>query len=500
MDIISLFLVLLLLLVLVISILFLRRPAKLQLPPGPRPFPIIGNVHQIGSQAHRSMHKLSQTYGPIMSLYFGNKLAVVVSSPEIAKEVVKTHDRAFSGRFTPAAMKVHDHHKYSMGFLPANKEWLKQRKICNENMFSTQCLDSSQELRQEMMKKLCNYLEKCSIRGSAIDVGEAAYVTTLNLTSATLFSKFVTDYESEDVPEFRQIIDGVANSVSAPNIADLFPILRPFDPQGIKKAAEMTFGKLLKMFDDMIRQRLETRRSHAGDGNKKSDMLEALVDAMERSDGEFTIDGIKHLLVALYVAGTESTSSTIEWIITELLRHPDMMLRIQDEIRTVVGENNQVQESDMSNLPYMRAFIKEALRHHPPGIFLLPRESEHDLEINGYLIPKGSQVLVNIFAISRDPQAWSDPEIFDPERFMGHKKNIEFRGQDFQFLPFGSGRRMCPGFPFANRLMHLMTANLVHKFNWKLEPGMKPADLDMTEIVKLALKKKKHLMAIPVKP
>ncbi|KAL0366225.1 UNVERIFIED_CONTAM: Ferruginol synthase [Sesamum radiatum] len=401
-----------------------------------------------------------------MSLQLGSIYTVVVSSPELAREVLQKHDQVFSGRTIAAAAQVHDHHKISMAYLPVGKEWQTIRKICKEQMFSTHRLDASQGLRREKLQKLCDYVCRCCISGRVVN-------------------------------ELKETIEGVAKIVGAPNLADFFPVLKKIDPQGIQRQAKYYFGRLLGMFEEIINQRLQSRK--APDGSpKKKDLLEALLDLSQGREYELSCKQINHLLVDLFVAGSDTTSSTVEWAMTELLLSPEKMAKAKNELKSVIGENKQVEESDISRLPYLQAVVKEIFRYHPAGPLLIPRKAEDDVEINGYMIPKNTQIFVNAWAIGRDPSIWSNPSSFEPKRFLD--SNIRFKGQDFMLIPFGSGRRMCPGWLLSDRMLHLMVASLIHNFGWKFEPGVKPKDVDTEEKFGLSLHKLIPLKAIPVKP
>ncbi|KAK4486232.1 hypothetical protein RD792_008902 [Penstemon davidsonii] len=503
MDVITAVMLVLLLLVLAWSYVLGSNSSRHRgkLAPGPYPFPIIGNIFQLGRKPHQSLAKLSETYGPLMSLQLGSIYTVVVSSPEITKEVLQKHDHVLSGRTIGAAAQVHNHHNISMAYLPVGNQWRKIRKICKEQMFSNPRLDAGRSLRQEKLKELCDYVRECCVKGRAVDIGEAAFITSLNLMSATLYSEDFTSFNSESTThEWREIIRGVVKTVGVPNVADFFPVLKRFDPQGITKEAEFYFGKLLEMFEDVVKQRLHSRKiTSPNPPPKKNDMLEALLDLGEGSeDAFFSSNHIKHLLLDLFIAGSHTTSSTVEWAITELLLNPTKMSRAKNELRTVVGENKQVEESDISTLPYLQAVIKEILRFHPAGPLLIPHKSEADVEINGYTIPKNTQILVNVWAMGRQSNLWSSPNSFEPERFLDNKV-VDFKGQYFEYIPFGSGRRICPGLPLANRMLHILVASLIQNFDWELEPGTKPEDVDTTEKFGLALHKAVPLKALPVK-
>ncbi|KAG8375405.1 hypothetical protein BUALT_Bualt10G0096700 [Buddleja alternifolia] len=275
---------------------FLRSNySRRKLPPGPYPFPIIGNVLQIGQNPQQSLTKLSKTYGPLMSLKIGNHNIVVASSPEMAKEVLQTHDHVLSGRTVTAATEAQNHNISSMAYLPVGDAWRKIRKICREQMFSTHQLDISEDLRREKLQKLREYVNECCVSGRAVRIEQAALTTTLSLLSSTLFSVDFGDHDSNSTLEYKEAIQGVVDTVSAPNLADFFPILKRFDPQGIKRRAEICFGKLLRICENIINQRLESRQNNIG-GPKKKDMLEALLDLREGNEDYFSCSDIKHLL------------------------------------------------------------------------------------------------------------------------------------------------------------------------------------------------------------
>ena len=201
----------------------------------------------------------------------------------------------------------------------------------------------------------------------------------------------------------------------------------------------------------------------------------------------------------MFIAGSDTSGSTTEWAMAELLRNPQVMHKAREELNQVIGTtNNEVKESDIPRLPYIQAIVKETLRLHPPVPLLLPYIAGNDVEVSGYTIHKGNQVLINAWSMGRNPEFWDDPMLFQPERFLGSKSNIDFKGRDFEYLPFGAGRRICPGLPLANRMVSLMLAALVHSFEWELPEGVTPERLDMSEQYGITLKKLAPLCAIPI--
>ncbi|KAL2512620.1 Cytochrome [Abeliophyllum distichum] len=473
-----------------------RRRRSGKLPPGPYPFPIIGNILQIGRHPHRSLTKLAKIYGPIMYLKLGSIDTIVVSSPKIAKEVLQKHDHLLSSRRIPAAAEVHDHSTKSMLWLPVADQWRILRKISKEQVFSVPRLEASQGLRQEKLQNLCDFVHECSINHQLVDIGKAAFIASLNLMSATLFSGDGAQYNSDSAQELKETIVGMAKILATPNFSDFFPVLKSIDPQRIKHESKRYFGKAYSILDDMINQRLKLS-AESLDSVVKNDFLQALLDYSRNNSSEFPIDNIKHLLLDLFAGGTEAAATTVVWIMTELVRNPDKMSKARNELWDVIGRNNKVKESDISRLPYLQSVIKETFRYHPTGPLLVPHKADVDTEINGYIVPKDSQIFVNIWAMGRDPNIWSNPNSFEPERFL--KREIDIKGQDFDLIPFGSGRRICPGLPLATRMLPLMVATMIHNFDWKLEGEMKPEEVDISEKFGVALEKAVPLKAFPIK-
>ncbi|KAG6432383.1 hypothetical protein SASPL_103959 [Salvia splendens] len=275
-----------------ICILISRAQKLSKLPPGPYGLPIIGNIFHLGHKPHRSLAKLSQKYGPVMSLKLGSITTVVISSPETAKLVLQKHDSSFSNRTIPLASKALRHDEYSVGWLPVGSQWRKLRKICREQMFSAPRLDASEDLRREKLQKLRDFVADRCDSGSAVDIGEAAFTTALNLISASLFSAEFARFDSESSQEMKEVVWGVMKSFGSPNFADYFPLLKPADPQGIFKAAEFNIGRLLVKLDEIIDEKLKSR-------GEKRDLVEALLEINQRDEAQLSRDDIRHLLLVL---------------------------------------------------------------------------------------------------------------------------------------------------------------------------------------------------------
>nr|POF24106.1 ferruginol synthase [Quercus suber] len=284
--------------------------ASQTLPPGPKPFPIIGNILQLSNLPHQALAKLSKTYGPLMTLKLGSITTIVISSPNLAKEALQRHDQAFSSRSIPDMAHVFDHHNSSMGWLPTNSKWKNLRKACATQIFATQRLDATQALRQTKVQELLDHVNKSCKSGAPIDIGRLVFTTVLNSISNTFFSMDLAQYDSKLSQEFRDLVCGVADEAGRPNIADYFPALRMIDPQGVRKRTSIYFTKLFGIFDVIFNQRLQLRAS--SDGSKASnDVLDSLLNLSEEDNSEISLIDIKHLLLDLFLADKKSVSLSL---------------------------------------------------------------------------------------------------------------------------------------------------------------------------------------------
>ncbi|KAL2337424.1 hypothetical protein Fmac_011870 [Flemingia macrophylla] len=464
-------------------------------PPGPRPFPIIGNILGIGNQPHQALAKLSQIYGPIMSLKLGNTTTIVISSPQLAKEVLHKNDNIFSSRTFPDSVRALDHHTLSITWLPALAQWKTLRRICATKIFSSQKLDSTQALRQRSVQALLDYVEESSNKGEALNIGEIVLITLLNSVSNTLFSMDLAHYTSDKSQELKDIIWGIMEEAGKPNIVDFFPILRLLDPQGARSRMDGYFRKLILFFDGLIEERLRLR-ALKNESKTSNDVLDSVLELMIEENSQVTRPHVSHLFVDLLTGATDTSSITVEWAMTELLHNPEKLGKVKKEFQHILDKGEHVEESHISKFPYLQAVIKETFRLHPPAPLLVPHKSDVDAEIGGFMVPKRAKIMVNVWAMGRDSSIWTNPNQFLPERFLDSDTN--FKGQHFELIPFGAGRRICPGLPLAYRTVHVILASLLHNYDWKLADGKKPHDTNMSEIFGLTLRKAQPLRVIPI--
>ncbi|CAN0908678.1 Geraniol 8-hydroxylase [Linum grandiflorum] len=478
--------------------ILLRDKTPANLPPGPSRLPIIGNLHNLGDKPHKSLAQLAKIHGPIMSLKLGQVTTIVASSSAVAKQILQKHDRVLSNRHLTQALCASGHHEYGMSLLPAeSSKWKNLRKVCNTYIFATQKLDSNQDLRRKKIEEFLESVRRNASEGKAVDIGKAVFRASLSAMSMMVISLDLNaDEGSQDVVEFMEATRGIMDEAGKPNLGDFFPLVGVLDLQGIQRRMRSHSMKLLSLFGRIIEERLEKRKSEKY--VTSNDMMDTLLDIanQENHEASMDLDLIKHLFLDLFVAGTDTISSTLEWLMAELLRNPNTFVKARKELDQIIGKDNHLHESDFIRLPFLQAIIKETLRLHPAGPLLIPRKAGSDVQICGFMVPKGAQVIINAWAIGRDPAIWDNPDVFMPERFIESK--IDVGGNNFEFIPFGGGRRICPGLPLVMRMLHMIVGSLIHRFDWKLKDGVELMNLDMEDKFGITLEKAEPLIAFPI--
>ncbi|XP_047313950.1 geraniol 8-hydroxylase-like [Impatiens glandulifera] len=493
MELLKVFFYFLLPLILLQLLVQVRRSRRF--PPGPISLPIIGNLLSLGDKPHRSLTRLAQTYGPIMSLKLGQLTTIVISSPSMAQEVLQKQDISFSNRFIPDAIRACDEYKLSIIWLPTNDRWRSLRKLAHTHVFSGRVLDSNQHVRRRKVEELMTHVRKCSHEGVAVNIGKETFQTSLNVLSNILFSVDLANFESNEAQVFKDLVWNITLESGKPNLVDYFPALRAIDPQRIRKRMSLYFSKLLSLFGEIIDKKMEAMKACLSRDISEGDVIDMLIKISQDNPKDLDIQHIKHMCLDFFVAGTETTSNTLEWAMTELLRHPESMEKAKIELKRVVGVGKQVEESDISVLPFLQAVIKETLRIHPPVPYFV-RQVCTEVDLRGYIVPKGANVLVNVWAIGRDRDHWENPMEFKPERFLDSK--IDVRGHDFELIPFGSGRRVCVGLSLAMRILPTVLGSLINLFDWKIEGKVNPENLDIEEKFGFTLQRANPLLAVPI--
>ncbi|XP_071687334.1 premnaspirodiene oxygenase-like [Rutidosis leptorrhynchoides] len=466
-------------------------------PPGPWKIPIIGNIFSMVSRQppHHVLRNLARKHGPLMHLQLGEVSALIVSSPQVAKEIMIKNDVAFADRPEILAGKIIIYNNGDIALSPYGNFWRQLRKICTLELLSAKKVQSFSYIREEEVKFMIESIVSSS--GSPINLSEKIYTLTNTITSRAAFGKIPKDQDLliKMLHDFSIVAGGF-------DIADLFPSYKFLHVvTRMSSKMEKIHQNLDKILSNVIVEH-EKDKENKKEVKVSEDLLDILFRLKDSGDLEFPIstDNIKAVILDVFSAGTDTTSSTVEWVMSELLRNPEVLKKAQAEVREVFKVKSLLQETKFQELKYLKMVIKETMRLHPSGPLLLPRECRESCEINGYVIPVKTKVIVNAWALGRDPEYWHDAERFIPERF--EKSSIDFLGNNLEYIPFGAGRRMCPGILFAVANIEIILSNLLYYFDWKLPLGMKPEDLDMTEIFGSTIRRKIDLypIAIPYTP
>lgn len=473
------------------TVQFRKRSKATNLPPGPWNLPFIGNLHKlIGKLPHHVLRDMSKIYGPLMYLKLGQVPSIVISSPDIAEEVMKTNGVVFAHRPYVLASRVFHYDSTDIVFSPYGNYWRQMRKISTMELLSTKRVQGLSPIRVE---EISNLIKSIPNNGEeTINLSQRLFSLAYANTARAAFGKKIKNQE-----EFVSLVKEFSELASF-NIADMFPsfkllqVIGRYQLKAMQKKVEVILNDLM----DSHREKMTATSS--GKVEPQDDLLDVLL-KVQKNDQDLecplTDENVKAVILDIVVAGSETSSTNVEWALSEMIRNPRVMKKAQAEVRKAFGEKGKVDEASLPELKYLQAVIKETLRFHPSAPLLLPRASNEECEINGYVIPAKTSVYINAWAISHDPKHWAEPEEFKPERFLDNK--VDFRGGDFIYIPFGAGKRSCPGISYALANIQLQLANLLYHFDWKLPGGMKPEDLEMTEAFGLTVRRKNQLYVIP---
>ncbi|XP_038680292.1 flavonoid 3'-monooxygenase CYP75B137-like [Tripterygium wilfordii] len=463
-----------------------------QLPPGPVGLPLLGSLPFLDPELHSYFATLAQTYGPIYKLRLGSKLGIVISSPSLASEVLKANDITFANRDVPDVARSAAYGGKDIVWTPYGPEWRMLRKVCVIKMLSNTTLDSFYSLRRRELRETVGFLY--SRAGSPVNFGEQMFLTILNVITSMMWGGTIKGEQRTSLcAEFRQKVSEMTELLGKPNLSDFLPGLAQLDLQGLQKKMEILVKNFDRIFDSMIDRRIKIDKEGEG-GEENKDFLQFLLKLKDEEDAKppLTMLHLKALLMDMIVGGTDTSSNSIEFAMAEILNKPEVMRKVQRELDEVVGTDTIVEESHIHKLPYLYAVMKENLRLHPALPLLVPHCPSETCTIGGYAVPKGCRVFVNVWAVHRDPSIWENPLEFNPERFLDSK--WDYSGNDLNYFPFGSGRRICAGIAMAERMFMYSLATLLHSFDWEVPQGKK---LDLTEKFGIVMKLKNPLVAIP---
>ncbi|VVA20774.1 PREDICTED: cytochrome P450 [Prunus dulcis] len=518
-------LVLLMILFLLLAIPLLLFPTltskifqtHLHLPPSPLALPIIGHYHLLGPLIHRTFHNLSLSFGPLFSLRLGSLQCVVVSTPNLAKEFLSTHELSFISHAQSLAIESISYNA-SLAFAPYGSYWKFIKKLTVNELLGNRSINNLVSIRTQEYLRLLRFLAKKAESGEAVNLTEEFPKLWNNVTVQMIVGNrgLSAEGRAARAEEAGVVVRQATRLFGEVSLCDFFWVCKKLDLRGFVKRIEETHRRFDVLVEKVIREREELRKKermeeHGGEKEEEvKDFLDTLLDLLEdgSAEVEFTRIHLKALITDLFTAGTDTNAISLEWALAELINHPRVLKKAREEIDRAIGNQRVAGESDVPNLPYIQAIIKETFRLHPP-VPLVPRNSVQQCKIGGYDIPTNTMLYVNVWAIGRDPKNWESPLDFCPERFLqlsedgGQMNAVDVRGQHFQLLPFGSGRRVCPGVNLTMKMLPAVLAALIQCFDWKVDGSdckkMNGDDvLEMDERPGLTAPRAHDLVCVPV--
>ncbi|XP_009606708.1 cytochrome P450 CYP82D47-like [Nicotiana tomentosiformis] len=469
-------------------------------------WPIIGHLHLLsGSESdqlpHKVLARMAEKYGPIFGLKLGVYKAVVVSDPKIAKECFTTNDLALANRPKSLASEIIGYNHAMFGVAPYGPYWREIRKIATIEFLSTRRIEVLKHIREFEVKSAIKESYEFWLKNKSSSLNGAVKMemkewlgnVIMNTMVKMLFGKECT--EGEGINKAHKAIRRFFELMGATVVADFLPYLRWLDIGGHEKAMKEVAKEIDSVVEEWLGEHKRRRDSKGIKSGEEEDFMDVMLSICENRDlpGFDADTSIKATCMALLAAGTDTTIVTLTWTLSLLLNNYQALKKAQDELDAHVGKNRCVQDSDIKNLVYLQAIVKEALRLYSAAPLSVPHESMEDCTISGYDIPKGTRLLVNIWKIHCDPDLWPNPDEFKPERFLTTHKDVDVRGNHFELIPFGSGRRMCPGISFALQAVPFVLAGLLQGFELK-RPSDEP--IDMSESFGLTILKASPLQVL----
>lgn len=470
---------------LMIIIIFIPKKAQNNKnPPGPTGLPLVGNMFQFDkSKAQIYLWSLSKKYGPLVFLKHGTTPVLVVSSSEMAKEVLKTHDLSFCSRPPVVGQQRLSYGGVDMAFSPYNHHWREFRRICVQHVFSPTPVLSFRHIREDETSRMMARVSMLASSSQPIDMSRIAMSHAVNLICRVAFGRRYEEDEHDKI-RFDRLVLEAQNLMVSFYYADHFPgWLSWMDiVRGVSGRLKRNCEKLDAFYQQIIEEHLNKVTSndpklHHQDGE---DIVDVMIGLMKKGPNSSSLDlswdHVKALLMNLFIAGTDTVAAGVVWTMTGLMLWPAIMNKLQKHIRGVMGKKGTIIEDDLKNLPYLKAVVLESLRLYPPAPLLFRTQIfQVECTIGGYKISPETSVIINGWAIARDPKTWSNPEEFRPERFLDDNNEvINYKASKvvaaFEMLPFGGGRRGCPGMDMGLVSIELALANLLYSFDWALPP------------------------------
>ncbi|XP_057973718.1 cytochrome P450 CYP82D47-like [Malania oleifera] len=451
---------------------------KIAAPEAAGAWPVIGHLHLLGGSQlpHRKLGNMADKHGPIFTIKLGMHRTLVVSNPAMARECLTTHDKVFASRSRAVGVE-HMAYNYAMfGFAPYGPYWRHVRKIAVTHLLSSHRLETLKHVFESQVKAAVNDIYRRWSGASGGGGGSNAVLVDMNewfgdinlkvILRVVIGERCLEDSSAAD-HRFRRALEEFFRLMGLFVVGDAVPFLRWLDVGGYEREMKRTALELDRVMEECLEEHKEKRPVSAEDG---VDFMGVMLSVLERDDAvsrlsDYGVDTVnKSTCLALVLGGSDTSTVTLEWALCLLLNNPHTLKKAQQELDAQVGRQQQLQGTHIKHLVYIQAIIKETLRLYPAAPLGAPHESIEDCTVGDHHVPVGTRLVVNLWKVHRDPQVWPNPDEFRPERFLTTHKDVDLKGQHFELIPFGSGRRMCPGVSFALQVMHFTLANLLHGF------------------------------------
>ncbi|MBA0785896.1 hypothetical protein Gotri_027568 [Gossypium trilobum] len=439
------------------------------LPPSPAlSLPVIGHLHLIKRPLHRTLAKLSKQHGPILFVHFGSRPVLVVSSPSAAEECFTKNDIVFANRPRLLAGKHLGYNYTTLPWAPYGDHWRNLRRVAVLELLSSNRVQKYRGIRMDEIRSLILRLYRRSSKGGEFQVEEMKsmfFELTLNVMMRMIAGKRYYGEGEEELEEerkFKEIVTETFELSGVTSIGDFLPVLKWIGFNQIDKKLIALQRKRDGFMQSLIEERRKLTNDSYSEQSSKT-MVDVLLSLQETDPEYYTDDIIRGMMQVLLSAGTDTSAGTLEWALSLLLNNPETLSKAREEIDMEIGQNRFMEESDLGRLPYLHGIIKETFRMCPVSPVLVPHESSEECTVGGFSIPRGAMLLVNIWAIQNDPGLWEKASEFKPDRFVGP----EAVNNGFTLLPFGTGRRRCPGESMAMGLIPLTLGSLIQCFEWE---------------------------------
>ncbi|MCD7450744.1 hypothetical protein HAX54_008381 [Datura stramonium] len=488
-------------------ILWTRNLKSTKLPPEiPGSWPIIGHLLGFGDGENvplaRKFGKLSDQYGPIFTIKLGMFRYCVINNWEAAKDCFTIYDKELAARPICLAAEHYGYNYARFSLTNYGPYYCRIRKLVLQNVLSSSRLERVKHVRISEVEISIKELYKFYLEGensNAINISKWFEKLTLNIIVKMIAGKrYESLEEDEEAQCFRKAFAKIMYLAGQFILYDAIPlqIFKYVDFQGHIKTMKQIHKDLDDILQSWVDEHMEKKKKVECEDNEQ-DCIDAMLSVTKPEDfkeyGYSRETVIKATVLSMILDGSDTTAVHLTWLMSLLLNNPHVIKHAQEEIDNKVGKDRWVEESDIKNLVYLQAIVKEALRLYPPAPLLVPHEAVEDCTVAGYNIPKGTRLFPNAWKIQRDPRIYTKPDEFMPERFLNEHSTVDARGQHFEFIPFGSGRRSCPGINFATQVGHLTIGRLIQGFNFGTPSNL---PVDMTEGLGITMPKAKPVEVV----